>query len=82
MKLPQDKEKKHKGKVLLINSSKLFEKGRPKNFLPDSAINQISPIYLNSKEEEGISKLASKEEQQKADTKLNEVLSQMGFEIE
>ena len=115
-----NREKKQKDKVLLINSSKLFEKGRPKNFLPDSAINQISDIYLNFKEEEGISKIASKEElvkndynlspsryvstngedttlpldeavvllkeakeeQQKADTKLKEVLSQMGFEIE
>ena len=114
-----NREKKHKDKVLLINSSKLFEKGRPKNFLPDSTINQISDIYLNFKEEEGISKIASKEElvkndynlspsryvstngedttlpldeavvllkeakeeQQKADTKLKEVLSQMGFEL-
>jgi type I restriction enzyme M protein len=115
-----NREKKHKDKVLLINASKLFEKGRPKNFLPDSAISQISSIYLNFKEEEGISKLATKEElvkndynlspsryvstngedttlpldeavvllkeakeeQQKADKKLNEVLEQLGFEIE
>ena len=28
-----NKEKKHKNEVLLINASKIFEKGRPKNFL-------------------------------------------------
>src|SRR3989338_7955625 len=66
-----NREKKHKDKVLLINSSKLFEKGRPKNFLPDIAIKKISDIYLNFNEEEGISKLASKEELVKNDYNLN-----------
>jgi len=104
----------------LINASKLFEKGRPKNYLPDSAIKQISEIYLRFKEENGISKIVekaeivkndynlspsryvsmngedttlpldeavvllkeAKEEQQKADVKLKDVLKQMGFEIE
>ena len=41
-------------KILLINASKLFEKGRPKNFLPDSSIERITEIYQNWKEEEGI----------------------------
>lgn len=66
-----NKEKKHKDKVLLINTSKLFEKGRPKNFLPDNAIKQISEIYLNFEEEEGISKIASKEELVKNDYNLS-----------
>lgn len=106
-------------KILLINASKLFEKGRPKNFLPDSAIEKISEIYLNFKEEEGISKIVpkeeivkndynlspsryvstngedttlpldetivllkeAKEEEQRAEEKLNEVLKQLGFEV-
>ena len=114
-----NKDKKNKNKVLLINASKLFEKGRPKNFLPDKAITDLSNIYLEFKETEGISKIAdkeelikndynlspsryistnvedttlpldeaivllkeAKEEQQKADTKLREVLEQLGFEI-
>lgn len=66
-----NKNKKHKDKVLLINASKLFEKGRPKNFLPDSAIQQIAEVYLHCKEEEGISKVVTKEEVIKNDYNLS-----------
>ncbi len=45
---PEDR----KGHILLINASKLYEKGRPKNYLPDEAIQKISDIYLNWKEED------------------------------
>ena len=51
-----NKEKKHKDEVLLINASTLFEKGRPKNFLPEENVKLIAEIYHNWKEEEGISK--------------------------
>lgn len=57
-----NKEKKNKDKILLINASKLFEKGRPKNFLPDSSVKKIAGIYHNWKEEEGVSRIVSKEE--------------------
>jgi len=30
-------DKKRENEILLINGSKLFEKGRPKNFLPDES---------------------------------------------
>lgn len=66
-----NKEKKYKNKILLINASKLFEKGRPKNFLPDSSIKQITEIYQNQKEEDGISKVISKEEAVKNDYNLS-----------
>ncbi len=51
-----------RGQILLINASKLFKKGSPKNYLPDESIKQISDIYLNWKEENGISKIITKEE--------------------
>ncbi|HOV91013.1 MAG TPA: N-6 DNA methylase [Syntrophorhabdaceae bacterium] len=66
-----NKNKKQKDNVLLINASKLFEKGRPKNFLPDSAIKQIAKIYLHFKEQEGISKVVTKEEVIKNDYNLS-----------
>ena len=65
-----NKNKKDKNKILLINASKLYEKGRPKNFLPDSSIKQITEIYQNWKEEEGVSKIISKEEAVKNDYNL------------
>jgi type I restriction enzyme M protein len=66
-----NREKKHKNQVLLINASKLFEKGRPKNFLPGATIEKISDIYLKWKAEEGIAKVVSKEEIIKNDYNLS-----------
>ncbi len=66
-----NKNKKHKNQILLINASKLFEKGRPKNYLPDESIEQIANIYLNWKEENGISKIITKEETAKNDYNLS-----------
>ncbi|RZN64319.1 MAG: SAM-dependent DNA methyltransferase, partial [Candidatus Methanoliparum thermophilum] len=59
------------GQILLINASKLYEKGRPKNFLPDESIEKIASIYLNYQEEEGISKIITKEEAVKNDYNLS-----------
>jgi type I restriction enzyme M protein len=60
-----------RGQILLINASKIFEKGRPKNYLPDESIREISDIYLNWKEEEGVSKIIAKEEAAKNDYNLS-----------
>lgn len=57
--------------LLLINAAHLFEKGRPKNFLPDESINHIADIYLDWKEEEGISKIITKEEAARNDYNLS-----------
>ncbi|MBA7522368.1 Type I restriction enzyme EcoKI M protein [subsurface metagenome] len=66
-----NKNKNKENEVLLINASNLFKKGKPKNYLPDENINQISGIYLNWKDEEGISKIISKEEIVKNDYNLS-----------
>lgn len=66
-----NKNKKKKGEVLLINASKLFEKGRPKNFLPDDSISQIADIYLNWKDVDGVSKIIKNEEAVKNDYNLS-----------
>lgn len=67
----KNKKKKRKGKMLLINASKLFEKGRPKNYLPENSIKKIADIYLNWKGEEGIGKIVSNEETLKNDYNLS-----------
>ena len=66
-----NKDKKHKDNILLINASKLFKKGRPKNYLPDECVDKISSLYLKWKEEEGISKVIEKEEVVKNDYNLS-----------
>ncbi|HRS07054.1 MAG TPA: class I SAM-dependent DNA methyltransferase [Candidatus Ratteibacteria bacterium] len=67
----KNKAAERKNKVLLINASKLFEKGRPKNFLPDSTIKNVSDVYHQWKEEEGISKIISNEEIARNDYNLS-----------
>lgn len=66
-----NKHKKKCGEVLLINASKLFAKGRPKNYLTDEAIKQVSDIYHGWKEVYGISKVVSKDEVTRNDYNLS-----------
>lgn len=66
-----NKSKKRENEILLINGSKLFEKGRPKNYLPDESITKIAEIYLEWKEEEGVSRIIGKEEIVKNDYNLS-----------
>ena len=65
-----NKEKKFKNEVLMINASRLFEKGKPKNFLPDASIQKIAEIYHKLKEEQGESVIISNAEITKNDFNL------------
>lgn len=67
----KSKPAQRQDQILLINASKLYEKGRPKNFLPDESVERIAEIYLNWKEEEGISKIISKGKAAKNDYNLS-----------
>ncbi|MGB3458721.1 MAG: class I SAM-dependent DNA methyltransferase [Halobacteriota archaeon] len=60
-----------RAQIMLINGSKLFQKGRPKNYLPDDSIKQISDIYLNWEEVVGISKIITTAEVAKNDYNLS-----------
>jgi len=54
-----NKNKRNKGKILLIDASKLFEKGTPKNFLPENSIQKISEIFHRFREEDELSRVLS-----------------------
>jgi len=60
-----------RGQIMLINASKLFKKGRPKNYLPQESIETIYDLYLKWREEEGISRIIMKEEAAKNDYNLS-----------
>jgi type I restriction enzyme M protein len=66
-----NKNKKHKGEILLINASKEFVKERPKNYLTDEGINKIVEAYKNWKEIEKFSKIIKKEEAARNDYNLS-----------
>ncbi len=66
-----NRNKRKPGEILLINASKLFSKGRPKNFLEDEHIEQIAAVYHEWKAEEALSAVISKEEVAKNDYNLS-----------
>ena len=66
-----NKANAHPGEVLLINASKLFSKGRPKNHLTAEHVEQVARIYQDWREEEGISAIVSKDEVAKNDYNLS-----------
>ena len=66
-----NKAKQHPGEILLINASRLFAKGKPKNYLADGHIEHISGLYLNWKAEEGVSAIILKEEAARNDYNLS-----------
>lgn len=46
--LNRDKPETLKGKVILVNASGEFEKGRPKNFIPDASVKKIADAWRAS----------------------------------
>jgi type I restriction enzyme M protein len=57
-----NKAKRHKGQILLINASKEFAKGKPKNYLTEDNIARIAEVYLKWREVEKLSKVIAVEE--------------------
>ncbi len=66
-----NRQKRHPGEILLINASKLFAKGRPKNYLAEEHIEHIARVYHEWKAEEGISAIITNEEAAQNDYNLS-----------
>ena len=66
-----NRKKRNKGQILLINASKLFSKGRPKNYLEDQHIEQIAEVYEKWMAVEGVSAIIATEEAMKNDFNLS-----------
>jgi type I restriction enzyme M protein len=66
-----NRRKRHPGEILLINASKLFLKGRPKNFLGEEHIEKIARVYHEWRAEEGLSAIITKEEAARNDYNLS-----------
>jgi type I restriction enzyme M protein len=66
-----NKGRPHPGEILLINASRLFVKGRPKNELTDEHIAQIYKLYHDWRAEEELSAVITKEEAVRNDYNLS-----------
>ncbi len=71
MVLSKSKPKERKGKLLLINASQEFEKGRPKNFLPDEKIQRIVKAYHDFETVDHFAKIITYDEAVKSDYNLS-----------
>ena len=52
--LRKSKPKDRKGKIVLVNASREFKKGNPKNYLAEDAVTRIAAAYLKGEAEEGL----------------------------
>lgn len=66
-----NRNKRHPGEILLINASKQYAKGRPKNYLQEEHIDQIAQVYHDWRPEEGLSAVISLEEAARNDFNLS-----------
>jgi len=57
-----NKNKRHPGEILLVNASRLYVKGRPKNELAEEHVERIAQVYHDWREEEGLSRIITNEE--------------------
>lgn len=69
--LNKAKPKERKGKVLLVNASQVFEKGDPKNFIPDEGIARIADTLIGWKEAEKLSRIVDHAELKKNDYNIS-----------
>jgi type I restriction enzyme M protein len=49
-----DRAKVHRGEIMLVNASRRFEKGRPKNFLAEEIIERVAAIHRTWTPEESL----------------------------
>ncbi len=66
-----NRKKKHPGEILLINASRLFAKGRPKNYLTEEHIETVARLYHDWRAEEGLSAIVTVEEAARNDYNLS-----------
>ena len=67
----KSKPKKQRDKLMLVNASRVFEKGDPKNFIPEGGIKRIATTFLNWKEEEKFSQVVDRAKIEKEDFNIS-----------
>jgi len=66
-----NRRKRHGGQILLVNGSKQFSKGRPKNFLEDAHLTALADAYLKWRAVDSLSALITTADAAKNDFNLS-----------
>jgi len=69
--LRRNKPKDRKGKIVLVNASREFRKGNPKNHLTDDAVGRIASAYLKGEPLEGLVAVIDKTKAEESDYNLS-----------
>ena len=69
--LNKAKPRDRKGKLFLINASREFVKGDPKNYLPDKSISRIAETFQNWREQDKFSRIVTRDEIAKPSNDFN-----------
>jgi type I restriction enzyme M protein len=69
--LNKAKPKKRQDAVLLVNASQIFEKGDPKNFIPEAGIQRIADTLIGWTEAEKLSRIVDHAELKKNDYNIS-----------
>jgi len=69
--LNKSKPAKQRNKIFLLNASREFEKGDPKNFIPDAGIQRIAEAFKAWREEDKFARIVSKDEIAKNDYNIS-----------
>ena len=60
-----------KDKVFLVNASRIFEKGDPKNFIPPDGIDRVADVLIGWKEEDKLSRIVDRADLKKNDYNIS-----------
>lgn len=60
-----------KGKIILLNASRRFQKGRPKNYLPEADIRAMAAMYLKAEAVDGELMVVGREKVEEVDYNLS-----------
>jgi type I restriction enzyme M protein len=69
--LNKAKEAERRGRVLLVNASQVFEKGDPKNFIPEAGIQRIAEALIQWRQEEKFCRVVEQAELAKNDFNIS-----------
>jgi type I restriction enzyme M protein len=69
--LNKAKQEERRNRVLLVNACRIFEKGDPKNFIPDEGISRIVETLIGWKEDEKFSRIVDHAELKKNDYNIS-----------
>jgi type I restriction enzyme M protein len=69
--LNRAKPEERQGKVFLVNASQVFEKGDPKNFIPEAGIQRLADTLISWREQEKLSRIVEHAELKKNDYNIS-----------